>query len=79
MDNESWQRILEMEKGSRFPAGIGRIERGECPRGSATPIGCMFCECGHMLECHYPDSCETAECSHYLKEIHDATDNSPEP
>ena len=78
MDNESWQRIGARVI-YRFPTGTGRIGRGECPQGLTTPIGCMFCECGHMLECHYPDSCETAECSHYLKEIHDAPDNSPEP
>jgi len=30
---------------------------------------CMFCSYGHMLECHYPLTCEGAECDHYLGEI----------
>ncbi len=29
------------------------------------PIACMFCHCGHMMECHYPKTCREAQCSHY--------------
>jgi hypothetical protein len=44
--------------------GITKIARGECPRGATTPMACMLCLCGHMLECHYPLTCEEAQCSH---------------
>ena len=30
---------------------------------------CMFCSYGHMLECHYPFTCDEAECSHYQQEM----------
>ncbi len=30
------------------------------------PMAAMVCPTGHMLECHYPLSCEEAECDHYL-------------
>lgn len=32
-------------------------------------IRCMFCSYGHMLECHYPLTCEEAECDHYKAEL----------
>lgn len=32
-------------------------------------IRCMFCSFGHMLECHYPLTCEEAECDHYRQEM----------
>lgn len=32
-------------------------------------IRCMFCGFGHMLECHYPFTCEEAECAHYRAEV----------
>lgn len=69
MSEESRQRLEEMEKHSRFPSGVGRIDRGECPQGAGSPMACMFCPYGHMLECHYPLTCEEAECSHYQAEL----------
>lgn len=33
-----------------------------------TPLAAMFCPYGHMLECHYPVNCETANCSHFQRE-----------
>ena len=71
MDNRSRAHIEELEKHSRFPTGIGQIERGECPCGGVTPMACMFCPFGHMLECHYPYTCEEVECSHYQQEMND--------
>ena len=65
MDEESHKHISELEKNSRFPTGIGRIERGECKAGGLNPMACMFCSYGHMLECHFSLTCEEAECSHY--------------
>lgn len=69
MDKKSWKRIETMEQGARFPTGIGQIERGNCPTGARLPTACMLCTHGHMLECHYPYTCEEAECLHYRTEI----------
>lgn len=69
MDDHSRENIEEIEKHSRFPTGVGRIVRGECPCGAFTPMACMFCPYGHMLECHYPYTCEEVECSHYQQEM----------
>jgi hypothetical protein len=43
----------------------------KCPMNklASIPMGCMFCEFGHMLDCHYPKSCEEAMCSHYQAEV----------
>lgn len=69
MDEESRKHIAKVEKNSRFPTGIGRIERGECETGGLNPMACMFCPYGHVLECHYPYNCEKVKCSHYLQEM----------
>jgi hypothetical protein len=69
MDEENRRHILEIEKISRFPTGIGRIDRGECPLGRLNPMVCMFCSYGHMLECHHPMTCEKAECSHWQMQM----------
>lgn len=29
------------------------------------PLAAMTCPYGHMLECHYPMTCEEANCDHY--------------
>ena len=42
----------------------------DCICGSG--LRSMYCKTGHMTECHYPMSCEQANCSHmdrYEKEI----------
>jgi len=65
---ESRKNLEEMEKNSRFPTGILTIERRECKVGGLNPMACMICSYGHMLECHYPHTCEEAECSHYLRD-----------
>lgn len=44
------------------------------PRDQANP-GCVcttaaqavLCKTGHLLECHYPQSCESARCSHWQR------------
>lgn len=66
LDAESKAAIEEIEQTSRFPTGIGRIERGECPCGAVTPVACSLCPTGHQLECHYPLTCEEAHCSHFM-------------
>ena len=48
--------------------GATKIMRGECQRGAFSPAVCMFCPFGHITECHYPQTCEAAQCSHYLRE-----------
>lgn len=68
MDEKSRKNIEMIEKDSRFPTGIGKIERQECEMGGINPMACMFCPCGHMLECHYPHTCDEVECSHYRPE-----------
>jgi len=62
------KNIEQMEELTGKPTGIGRIERGECPIGGKSPMACMFCQFGHMLDCHWPDTCEQARCGHYLSE-----------
>ena len=37
----------------------------QCRKEGRNP---MFCMTGHLLECHYPQSCEEANCSHYQAE-----------
>lgn len=76
MDDQSRINIEEAEK-IGGPTGIGKIDRGECPTGATSPMACMFCPYGHMLECHFPLTCEEAECSHYLREI-ESEDYYPE-
>jgi len=71
MNEESCRHIAELEKNPRFPTGIGRIERGECPCGAASSVACTFCPYGNMLECHHPYTYEEVECSHYEQEIAD--------
>lgn len=46
---------------------IGAIKtaNGTCPKGGTNPMACMFCECGHMTDCHFPLTCAQAQCSHY--------------
>ena len=42
-----------------------------CPiiNGAPTsPLNCMFCDTGHVTECHWPESCEEANCYHYQQE-----------
>jgi hypothetical protein len=65
MDDESPRHISELEKNSRFPTGVGQIERGECEFRARNPMACTFCTFGHMLCCHYPMTCDEAQCSHY--------------
>lgn len=49
--------------------GMVKTLSGECPLGGLNPMACMFCSYGHMTECHYPETCEEANCSHYQVEM----------
>jgi len=68
MDEETLRRITELEANSRFPTGMGNIYRKQCKRGATSPMACMLCPVGHMLECHYPHTCGDARCSHLKSE-----------
>jgi len=58
----------------KYPAGVDLIRDRKCPRGAVSPMACMFCPTGHMLECHYPYDCISAECSHLERyEVHNGT------
>ena len=65
LDEKSRQNIVEIGKELGHATGIGLIDRGECPRQATNPHFCTFCEYGHMLDCHYPKTCEEANCQHY--------------
>lgn len=62
-------RMLPLD--GKYEPGIVRIKTGTCPMkgSSGLPISCMFCPVGHLLECHYPYTCEIARCSHWEREI----------
>lgn len=66
VDGTDWDKIPAKE---REKMGVWRTQNGKCPRGDLTPMACMFCPYGHMLECHHPYTCEEAECSHYRAEM----------
>jgi hypothetical protein len=50
-----------------FKAGVDVIAAGNCPVGGLNEMACMFCQFGHMTECHYPMTCEEAQCSHLAR------------
>lgn len=64
LDRNTKEAIAKLEAGSRFPTGIGRVQRGECPLGAIHASACALCVLGHMLECHYPQTCSQAGCDH---------------
>lgn len=59
-------------------SGIDRIAKGECPINGNSPMACMFCNFGHMTECHYPMTCQEANCSHYREQNADEEADLPE-
>ena len=65
LDEKSRRNIEDLERETGKLSGVGRMDRGECPIGCINTMGCMFCQYGHMLECHYPLTCSEADCSHY--------------
>lgn len=44
--------------------GLELVRTGRCPLGLVNPMACWFCAFGHATDCHYPETCEEAECSH---------------
>lgn len=62
-------RVTRPKDMKPMKTGIEKIESGECELKGKTPMACMFCEFGHMTECHYPLTCEEAECLHFQSEM----------
>lgn len=54
------------------PRGVDLVAAGKCPYGANSPVACMFCQEGHILDCHAGMTCEQARCSHHLQEAEDA-------
>lgn len=43
----------------------------KCPKQEGKrihPNECDRCECGHKTDCHYPKSCEEANCQFFIRE-----------
>jgi len=51
-----------------YQEGIKLIDLGLCPTHYNN---CMFCEFGHLTECHHPMNCEEAQCSHYQDDMNE--------
>jgi hypothetical protein len=62
--NARIQEFLGMMHIGKYPPGFLKIRYGRCERKAVKEMACMFCSCGHMLECHYNMSCTEAMCSH---------------
>lgn len=69
---EAWKKAREIIN----KQGITKIANGECPTDALSPMACNFCPYGHMLDCHYPQTCEEAKCSHYQQEMEAEVDDS---
>lgn len=52
-----------------YPAGVVMIDMDLCGIGAATPMSCMFCQYGHLNECHFPRNCQQAQCSHLTRYV----------
>jgi len=66
MPDDEASRIASKEVDS---LGVVKTSTGQCPLGGVNAMACMFCQFGHMTECHYPASCEEANCSHHQAEV----------
>lgn len=51
----------------KYEPGMTKITEARCPIGATNPIACWPCLYGHATECHYPLSCEEAQCSHLVR------------
>ena len=45
--------------------GATKTLTGACPVGGTNPMSCISCQYGHMMYCHYPQTCDEADCDHY--------------
>jgi len=49
---------------SQLEPGMKLIQEGRCPQGFTAPLACWLCPTGHATECHYPKTCDEAQCGH---------------
>ena len=56
------------------PRGVDLITAGKCPYGANSPVACMFCQEGHILDCHAGKTCEEAGCSHSIPDTYEGID-----
>ena len=52
---------------TRYPPGYRVIANGNCPFHATQTMACMFCNQGHLLECHQGMDCHEAQCDHLLQ------------
>jgi len=52
---------------TKYLTGYETIADGKCPHSHTSAMACMFCQEGHMTECHQGKTCEEAQCSHYKR------------
>ncbi len=61
---ERIEEFLKMMILGKYVPGVLKVRFGRCDLKALNELACMFCQFGHMLECHYPDDCIKAKCSH---------------
>jgi hypothetical protein len=61
------------------PRGVDLVAAGKCPRGAISPVACMFCQEGHLLDCHAGQTCEEARCSHHIPNTYEGIDLNQDP
>ncbi len=50
---------------NQFSDGAAERANPECV--CETTAAALLCRTGHLLECHYPKTCEEARCSHWQR------------
>ena len=61
------------------PRGVDLVAAGKCPYGAISPVACMLCQEGHILDCHAGQTCEEARCSHYIPDTYEGIDLTMDP
>jgi hypothetical protein len=49
------------------PGGDDEATRADPNCQCTTVAAALLCRTGHLLECHFPQSCESAQCSHWQR------------
>lgn len=71
---DAWQGLLTAALAApQYPCAPDVIHAGACPINNSTPMACFFCSWGHLTECHAPQTCEQAQCSHYCAQLADGS------
>ena len=69
---DDWQRLLtEALAAPQYPAAPDVIKACACPLNNSILIACFVCNWGHLTECHAPQTCAEAQCSHYCAQLAD--------